>query len=78
MAKFLVWDISWDTSDGIYEEENTNVLPEELNLPREILINAEYIDIEDDEDMDEVEDAISNYLSDEYGFCHLGFSFEKT
>lgn len=78
MAKFLVCNISWDTSDGIYEEGNTNILPEELNLPKEILINTEYVDIEDDEDMDEVENAISNYLSDEYGFCHFGFSFKKT
>ena len=38
---------------------------EEVNLPNEIEI-PDWVDKEDD-------DAISDYLSDETGFCHFGF-----
>ena len=37
---------------------------EEVNLPNEIEI-PDWVDKDDDE--------ISNYLSDETGFCHFGF-----
>ena len=38
---------------------------EEVNLPNEIEI-PDWVDKEDD-------DEISDYLSDEIGFCHFGF-----
>ena len=38
---------------------------EEVNLPNEIEI-PDWVDKEDD-------DEISDYLSDETGFCHFGF-----
>lgn len=75
MAKFIVTDIDWDTTnDNSFEE----IKADDLGLPDEVIVNTEYLDIEDDEDMDEVENAISDYLSDEYGFCHNGFTFYKT
>jgi hypothetical protein len=75
MAKFIVTDIDWDTTnDNSFEE----IKADDLGLPDEVIVNTEYLDIEDDENMDEVENAISDYLSDEYGFCHNGFTFYKT
>lgn len=66
MAKYRIYDIRWDT-DG-----------EEIpDLPTDDLVNSEYLDVEDDENINEVEEAISEYLSDEYGFCHFGFSFKR-
>ncbi|MBQ8133269.1 MAG: hypothetical protein IJ192_02490 [Clostridia bacterium] len=68
MAKYDVTNIHWDT-DGDKTIEN--------NLPSEILINTEYLDVENDEDMNEIEEAISNYLSNVYGFCHFGFDYQR-
>lgn len=66
MAKYRIYDIRWDT-DG-----------EEIpDLPTDDLVNSEYLDVEDDENINEVEEAISEYLSDKYGFCHFGFSFKR-
>ena len=75
MAKFIVTDIDWDTTnDNPFEE----IKADDLGLPDEVIVNTEYLDIEDDEDMNEVENAISDYLSDEYGFFHNGFTFYNT
>lgn len=59
--KVKISNIQWDT-DG----EN----PETLNLPLEITANFCF---DSDEDLT---DFISNWLSDNYGFCHFGFTFE--
>lgn len=46
-------------------------------LPIEVFVNPYDIDSEWDEmDNDEKEEAMSEYLSDTYGFCHYGFSYE--
>ena len=60
-VKFRVYDIDWDT-DG-----------EDVDLPNEIEVNvpAEVVDYDD------VNDYISDWLSDEYGFCHNGFLLEE-
>ena len=55
-----VTDIKWDT-DG-----------EEVDLPDEEQIN---LDISNESDWDEIEEEIGNYLSDTYGFCHDGFTY---
>ena len=59
-VKCRVYDIDWDT-DG-----------EDVDLPNEVEVDvpAEVVDYGD------VEDFISDYLSDEYGFCHKGFDIE--
>lgn len=57
-----VYDIEWD-SDGVE------------GLPEEIIINVE----ENDpllEDIDGTADNLSDYISDEVGFCHYGFKAE--
>ena len=67
MSKFYVYNIDWDTDDNDIKS----------TLPDELLLNTEYLDIQDDENIYEIEDVVSEYLSDEYGYCHRGFSFER-
>ncbi len=59
---FKVVDITWDCDD-----ENKDDLPSEC-----------YVDINDDFENDiEYENAISEYLSNNYGYCVLSFYFDK-
>lgn len=58
--------IDWDT-DGIDPEELD--LPSEMNIPDDV--------ISDPTNEDTTLDEISDYLSDETGFCHNGFRIEK-
>lgn len=62
---FTVTDIDWDT-DG--EDVSKLHLPEtiEVDVPMECVDNGSA----------EVEDYISDFLSDTYGFCHNGFKVE--
>lgn len=66
---FLVHNIKWDT-DG----EN----PETLGLPEtvKIDIDASNEHLFNFDDLESNADEISNILSDIYGFCHKGFTFE--
>ena len=64
-TKYMVTNIQWDT-DG--DKENL------MDLPAELSIDADTLSISD---KDEIEETISDYLSDTYGFCHYGFDFEK-
>ena len=64
-TKYMVTNIQWDT-DG--DKENL------MDLPAELSIDADTLSISD---KDEIEETISDYLSDIYGFCHFGFNFEK-
>lgn len=63
---------------GYDEEEAINeVLKDEL--PTELTVNpydidSEWYDLEEQEQ----EEAVSDYLSDTYGFCHYGFTYEET
>lgn len=54
------YNIEWDCPKSVIGD-----LPTEIEIPSEIL--------EDCEDEDEINDAISDYISDETGFCHYGF-----
>ena len=67
-TKFMVTNILWDT-DG-----DKKILKK---LPKELSIDSDILSISDENDREEVEEAISDYLSDTYGFCHYGFNFEK-
>lgn len=66
---YCVSNIEWDVEDGnMTREEEQEVLK---TLPREV-----HVTIDDDlcdEDYD-VEECISGYLTEEYGFCHDGFT----
>lgn len=64
-------NIKWDVTDGaedMTQEEMNEVLetlPTEVDIP-DSLINEEF-------DEDYYYSDISDWLSNEYGFCHFGF-----
>ena len=62
------YDMESDIVRGIDDilPVNVTILASQLQLDTD--------DIADDEE--ELEEVISDYLSDEYGFCHNGFNFE--
>lgn len=56
-------NIEWDIDHG-----DDVVLPTEIKIP-------EYL-VEESEGLAELEDRISDYLSDFTGYCHKGFNIE--
>ena len=60
MTNIHISNIKWDT--------------DEEGLPTSVILNVE--DWASGTDEAQIEDWISDYLSDEYGFCHQGFDFE--
>lgn len=60
--KYRVEDIWWDTDT----DEEFDELPQVCE-----------VDVDDDIAIDDVEDYISDWLSNTYGYCHHGFNFEK-
>ena len=65
----IVTDIKWDVDHDSDSE----------NLPKEVLytFDRNEFDCSDDELQDEIEDIVSEKLSDDYGYCHDGFSITK-
>ena len=59
----VVRNIKWDT-DG--DKEVFDSLPQEVVLP-------DYLTPSNYEGKEEFLDDVSDWLSDEYGFCHFGF-----
>lgn len=55
------YEIKWDVD---YPEDIDN-LPDEVLVPESVYIEAE--------DKEEALDIVSDWLSDEYGYCHYGF-----
>lgn len=55
-------NIKWDT-DG--DEELVKELPDTIEIPEELANEAK--------DLNDENEAISDYLSDVTGFCHYGF-----
>ena len=60
-------NIRWDTSDGNGNDEPVD-LPTEMDIPDTI--------VEGLSSREEVLDAVSDWLSDETGFCHFGFELK--
>lgn len=61
-----------------YLEEDAIAEVLESELPTELYVNyydidAEWYNLEEQEQ----DEAVSDYLSDEYGFCHRGFEYEE-
>lgn len=54
-------------------------LPKKVNIKFKDLIDKCYLTYDEivEEDEDYVADTISDYLSDEYGFCHYGFEIDE-
>ena len=51
-------------------DERVDFLPKEI----EVIIRKE--ELESDDIEEELDEMISEYLSDEYGYCHNGFNYE--
>lgn len=58
-------NIQWDT-DG--DEEVLSELPTEIEIPKELI---------KDVDPDDYCDKISDFISNQTGFCHFGFDLEN-
>lgn len=58
---YLLSEIEWDTDEQTDAEE----LPTEVTIP----------DGDINPYSDDIEDALSEYLSSVYGFCHKGFRY---
>lgn len=61
-------DIQWDWD----EEDGDSRLPNEVLIPDNVAMECIDLNL----DVEEACDEISDWLSDEYGFCHKGFSLE--
>lgn len=68
--KFRARCIQWDRTD----DDGTEV---EADLPAEVVVTLEDLQLPYDATTEEIEDELSTYLSDYYGFCHFGFFFEE-
>jgi hypothetical protein len=68
--KFRARCIQWDRTD----DDGSEV---EVDLPAEVVVTLEDLQLPYDAYIDEVEDALAVYLADYYGFCHNGFFFEE-
>ena len=68
--KYRARCIQWDKTD-----DDGNIV--EVDLPADVTVEFEDLNLPDNATDDEIEDALSEYLSNTYGFCHMGFFFEK-
>ena len=66
--RIRVFNIDWDVDD----KKDLENLPTEVRC---IVFNG--ADVENIDNQDEVEDYLSEKLSDDYGFCHNGFDYEE-
>lgn len=62
MKTYRISNIKWDTDEL------------EIDLPTDFLIS---VDIKEGATELEIEEKISDSVSDEYGFCHFGFNYEE-
>lgn len=68
--KFRARCIQWDRTD----DDGTEV---EADLPAEVVVTLEDLQLPYDACITEIEDELAVYLTDYYGFCHNGFFFEE-
>ena len=67
-----ITNIKWDT-DG--DEEVFATLPQEIDVS-EYFLEKKNFEVDGEYSRDEMLDQLSDWLSDEYGFCHGGFDVE--
>lgn len=66
-------NIKWDVTDGAEDmtkkemNEILSTLPTEVEIPDHLIVD----------DIDDLYDGVSDWLSDEYGFCHFGFDLTE-
>ena len=68
-------NIKWDTNDEEWEDTITADIVDVLvdNLPTEVEIPNNLLEGYDNTNFDTYYLDISDWLSNEYGFCHFGF-----
>lgn len=67
-----ITNIKWDTDA---DEEVFATLPQEIDVP-EYFLEKKNFEVDGEYSRDEMLDQLSDWLSDEYGFCHGGFDVE--
>lgn len=77
--KVKISNIQWDVADGVEElsnEEKNEILsslPTKVDLMIDDLSNY---DVDANSSDEEIADAVSEWLSDKYEFCHKGFKLK--
>ena len=66
----IKWDVTTDGAEDMTKEDMDEILS---TFPAEVEIPDNLIDNNEDFDEDYYYSDISDWLSDEYGFCHFGF-----
>lgn len=66
-------NINWDVTDGTEEMTEDEIQEVLSTLPTEVEIPSYIIDSAEDDD---IEEMISDWLSDTYEFCHNGFDIQ--
>ena len=68
---FRVYGIQWDKSD-----DDGNPVEADY-LPCNLILTSTALGLSMNASLDEAEDVVSDWLSDNYGFCHQGFVLEE-
>lgn len=72
-----ILDFHYDFNIAFDEDEWAENNREDVDLPSELTLSIYDFDYVDGEtNIDELNDSIGDYLSDEYGYCHNGFQFD--
>lgn len=77
--KVKISNIQWDVADGVEELSNEDKneilssLPTKVDLMIDDLSNY---DVDANSSDEEIADAVSEWLSDKYEFCHKGFKLK--
>lgn len=77
--KVKISNIQWDVADGVEElsnEEKNEILsslPTKVDL---IIDDLSNYDVDANSSDEEIADAVSEWLSDKYEFCHKGFKLK--
>ena len=66
-------NINWDVTDGAEEMTEEEIQEVLSTLPTEVEIPSYITDSAEDDDIEEI---ISDWLSNTYGFCHNGFDIQ--
>ena len=70
--KYRARCIQWDRTD-----DDGKLVNPFIDLPSEVTVAHEDLNLPDNATDQDIEDALAEYLIDNYGFCHNGFFFEK-
>ena len=70
--KYRARCIQWDRAD-----DDGKLVKPFIDLPSEVTVTLEDLNLPDNATDEDIEDALAEYLTENYGFCHNGFFFEK-